>query len=215
MDERTEDLWTQEFWDERYQSRGALWSGNPNPQLVVDVADLPPGRALDVGCGEGADALWLAERGWHVTAVDVSRIALERGAAHAARKGDAIMQRIAWLHADMRDWPLPQRSYDLVSAQFVLHLPQAPRDAVFRGLAAAVAPGGSVLVVNHHPLDLQIPGLRFPRPDLFWRPSAIAALLDPNEWEIMVSKARERSATDAHGHPITIHDAVLRARRHA
>ena len=78
---------TQEFWDERYRSAGRLWSGQPNPQLVAQIAGLPPGDALDAGSGEGADAIWLASRGWAVTAVDVSAVALDRAAAHAAAEG--------------------------------------------------------------------------------------------------------------------------------
>jgi 2-polyprenyl-3-methyl-5-hydroxy-6-metoxy-1,4-benzoquinol methylase len=75
----------QAFWDERYRSHDALWSGNPNDHLINETDGLTPGPALDVGCGEGADAVWLAERGWRVTAVDLSTVALERGAAHARR----------------------------------------------------------------------------------------------------------------------------------
>jgi len=101
-----------------------------------------------------------------------------------------------------------------VSAQFFLHLPTRLREAIFRALAAAVAPGGSLLIVGHHPSDLKI----IPRPlplDLFFTVSDIAALLDPHGWDIVVSAARERSADDPAGRPVTIHDAVLRAQRRA
>ena len=200
------------FWDERYRSRDALWSGNPNPQLVAEAADLVPGTALDVGCGEGADAIWLAERGWRVTAVDISAVALERGAAQAAERGADVARRIDWRHEDLAAWVPAEASYDLVSAQF-MHLPKKPREAIFRALAAAVAPGGSLLIVGHHPSDLQIPGLRGRPPELLFTASDIAALLDPHEWDIVVSAARERGATDPAGRPVTIHDAVLRAQR--
>jgi len=83
MDERMMD--NEDFWDERYRSADALWSGQPNPQLVIEAADLAPGTALDAGSGEGADAIWLAARGWQVTTVDISTVALERGAAQPAR----------------------------------------------------------------------------------------------------------------------------------
>ncbi len=201
------------FWDERYRSTGALWSGQPNPQLVAEAAGLAPGTALDVGCGEGADALWLAERGWRVTAVDISAVALERGAAQAVAHGAAVARRIDWLHEDLTAWVPTEASYGLVSAQF-MHLPKNPRDALFHALAAAVAPGGSLLIVGHHPSDLTT----IPRPllpELFFTASDVAALLDPHGWDIIVSAARERGATDPGGRAVTIHDAVLRARRRA
>ena len=119
--------WDAAFWDERYRSSSALWSGQPNPQLVIEAGDLRPGTALDVGCGEGADAIWLATRGWRVTAVDISTVALERGAAQAGAVGDDVGLRISWLQADLIEWN-PPASYDLVSAQF-MHLPKAQRQA--------------------------------------------------------------------------------------
>ncbi len=199
------------FWDERYRSRDALWSGNPNPQLVAEAADLVPGTALDVGCGEGADAIWLAERGWRVTAVDISAVALERGAAQAAKRGADVARRIDWRHEDLTAWVPAKASYDLVSAQF-MHLPKNVRESVFRVLAAAVTAGGSLLIVGHHPSDLQIIPRPLP-PEFFFTADDIAALLDPHEWDIVVSAARERSATDPAGRTVTIHDAVLRAQR--
>ena len=201
------------FWEERYRSRGALWSGNPNPHLVSEASDLTPGTALDAGCGEGADAIWLAERGWQVTAVDFSAVALERGAAQAAQRGAEVSRRIAWLHEDLTEWVPAEASYDLVTAQF-LHLPKQLRESLYRRLAAAVAPGGSLLIVAHHLSDLQTPIPRPQLPDLFFTAEDVSALLDSNGWEIVVSEARGRSATDPEGRTVTIHDAVLRARRH-
>ena len=90
-------LLTPEFWDERYRSKEQVWSGNPNPHLVEQIADIAPGTALDVGCGEGADAIWLAARGWQVTAADVSQVALDRGARFAAEAGSDVAARITWL----------------------------------------------------------------------------------------------------------------------
>ncbi len=199
------------FWDELYGSRNAVWSGDPNPHLVSEVSDLTPGTALDVGCGEGADAIWLAERGWRVTAADISIIALER--ARAAEVGVNVARRIEWLHLDLTAWTPPASSYDLVSAQF-MQLPQAPREVLFRRLAASVKPKGSLLIVGHHPSDLQTTARRPPTPDLFYTAADVAALLEPNTWDIIVDASRERSITDPAGRTITIHDAVLRARRH-
>jgi len=200
------------FWDERYRSHSALWSGAPNPQLVTEAADLAPGTALDAGCGEGADAIWLAERGWRVTAVDVSAVALERGAARAREVGGDVARRIDWLHEDLTAWVPTESSYDLVSTQY-MHLPKNLREALL-ALAAAVAPGGSLLIVGHHPSVLQTIPRPLP-PDLFFTASDVAALLDPREWDIVVSAARERGATAPDGRTVTLHDAVLRALRRA
>ncbi|HEV7666156.1 MAG TPA: class I SAM-dependent methyltransferase, partial [Chloroflexota bacterium] len=97
-------MWTQEFWDERYASAATIWSGNPNPHLVAQVSDLRPGTALDVGSGEGADAIWLAEQGWQVTGIDVSMVALERAAQMAAAAGHDVADRITWQQADILTW---------------------------------------------------------------------------------------------------------------
>lgn len=202
----------QAFWDGRYRSRGTLWSGRPNPQLVNDVAGLPPGCALDIGCGEGADAFWLADRGWQVTAVDLSPVALERGAARARELGDAIARRIAWQQVDLVGWIPAAGRYDLVSAQF-MHLPQPQRENLHRRLAAAVAPGGVLLVVGHHPWDLRTTVSRPNVPELFYTAADVAAVLDPRQWTILAEEARPRPAVDPDGREVTIHDAVLTARR--
>lgn len=202
----------EQFWDERYRSREALWSGNPNAHLVSEASVLAPGAALDVGSGEGADAIWLAERGWRVTAVDFSTVALERGAARAVEVGAQVARRIDWLREDLTHWAPAEGSYDLVSAQF-LHMPREPRESIFRRLSASAAPGGTLLVVGHHPSDLQTTAPRPPRPELFFTASDVAASLDPNGWTIIVSAARERTTTDPEGQTVTIHDTVLRAQR--
>lgn len=199
----------QAFWDERYRSADAVWSGRPNPHLVTEAADLVPGRALDVGCGEGADAIWLAGRGWHVTAVDISPVALERGAAHAAEVG---AEHITWWHADLTAEAPPTGRYDLVSAHF-LHLPPGLRVPLYRRLADAVAPGGVLLVVAHHPEDLQTSARRPPVPELFFTAADIAATLEPAHWTVLVEDARPRTILDPDGNPVTVKDAVLLARR--
>lgn len=105
--ENTDDHFTQEFWDARYRSR-TVWSGNPNPLLVEYAAGLTPGTVLDVGSGEGADAIWLASRGWQVTGADLSTVALEHAARNAAEAGEDIAGRITWQHADFLTWdPAP------------------------------------------------------------------------------------------------------------
>ena len=203
---------TQEFWDDRYRSADRLWSGQPNVQLVAQAADLPPGEALDAGSGEGADAIWLASRGWTVTAVDVSAVALERAAAHAAAQGDEFAGRISWRREDLLSWdPGPQR-FDLVSAQF-MHLPSPELESVHRRLAAAVRPGGTLLIVSHHPDDLHANVGRPGHLDLFPTPAQLAAGLDPGDWEILVAAGLGRPATDLDGQPVTVTDTVLRATR--
>ena len=178
-------LLSQEYWDERYGG-DPVWSGSPNPLLVRYAADLPPGTALDVGSGEGADVLWLASRGWTVTAVDVSAVALERAAAHAAAQGDEFAGRISWRREDLLSWdPGPQR-FDLVSAQF-MHLPSPELESVHRRLAAAVRPGGTLLIVAHHPDDRHANVGRPGHLDLFPTPEQLAAGLDPGDWEILVA----------------------------
>ena len=199
----------QTYWDTFYNERPSVWSGQPNPQLVTEVADLTPGSALDVGSGEGADAIWLARRGWTVTAVDISQVALTRGAANAAAD-DESAARITWDRHDLLQWAPPEASFDLISAQF-MHLPKEEREALFTRLAAAVAPGGTLLIVGHHPTDMESGAHRPPRLDLFYTAEEIALLLDPGKWDI-VTESRER-VQNHDGEAITIHDAVLSARR--
>jgi SAM-dependent methyltransferase len=209
------EQFTQEFWDDRYSSAGRLWSGQPNPQLVAQTADLTPGEALDAGCSEGADAIWLARQGWTVTAVDVSAVALERAAGYAAAAGDEIARRITWQREDLLSWdPGPER-FDLVSAQF-MYAPAGELEPMHRRLAAAVRPGGTLLVVGHHADDLHANVGRTGSADQFWSAQDLAARLDPGAWEVSVSDAPGRSATDLDGRPVMVRDTVLRAaRRHA
>ena len=202
----------EEFWNERYRSAAALWSGNPNRYLVSEASDLQPGTALDVGCGEGADTLWLAKRGWRVTGLDVSTVALERAARHAVAAGAGIAARIDWKHADLIGWDPGAARYDLISSQY-LHLPPEPRAVLLRTLARAVAPGGTLLIVGHHPSDLQTTMPRPQRPELFFTGGDIAALLDPGDWKVITDEAPQRSAPDPDGHPVLIRDTVFRARR--
>jgi SAM-dependent methyltransferase len=132
-------------WDARYSERDrAMWSGRPNGRLVVDVADLTPGRALDVGCGEGADAIWLARRGWTVTAIDVSDVAVCRAREAAELAGAAV----EWVCGDALRTPLPARSFDLLSLQYPA-LPKAAGEPAVQILLDTVRPGGLLLAVYH------------------------------------------------------------------
>ncbi|MNK37127.1 Cypemycin methyltransferase [compost metagenome] len=194
------------FWDRMYRHRDAAWDGEPNGFLAQETTDRLPGTALDLGCGEGADAVWLANRGWRVTAVDLSNVALDRG-----RAADTA-QAVSWLQADMLVWQPPAEAYDLVSLHYV-HVPPAERAALFGRLARAVRPGGTVLVVAHHPSDLETTVGRPPIPDLYFTSEEVAALLIPGRWEILVDGRRPQSVTDREGRPLIIHDMVLKARR--
>ena len=199
-------------WEERYGSADRVWSGHPNPQLVAEVADLPPGTALDVGSGEGADAIWLAARGWQVTAVDFATNALRRGAVHAAAEGAEVAARIDWVHADLRVWTPPEAGFDLVSAQY-MHLPPEPRRALFARLATAVAPGGTLLIVGHDISDLESGAHRPDMPEMFFTVDEVAGSLDAGRWEVVTAEARPRPGHQHEGQHITVHDAVLTARR--
>jgi SAM-dependent methyltransferase len=198
------------FWDERYASSPTLWSGHVNAVIRDETAALAPGRALDVGCGEGGDALWLAEQGWHVVGVDVSQVAVDRAAARAAELG--LDARATFEVRDLMAWTPPAETFDLVTAAFI-HLPSSDRRPVYARLAAAVAVGGTLVVAAHHPSDVGVVP-RPPLPDLFFTAEDLAADLaaGPGEWAAEVVEARPRAATHD-GHDVTVHDTVLRARR--
>ncbi|MET9256215.1 class I SAM-dependent methyltransferase [Streptomyces sp. NPDC048182] len=135
-----------EFWETRYRDRERVWSGRPNELLVREVADLAPGTALDLGCGEGADAVWLAGRGWRVTGADISGTAIERAAAHAAEAG--VADRTAFERHELGR-TFPAGSFDLVNAQYLQSPVAFDQRAVLRAAADAVAPGGTLLLVMH------------------------------------------------------------------
>ena len=203
------DMYTQETWDARYAESERIWSGKPNRRLVEQVADLSPGDAVDIGCGEGADAVWLATQGWRVTALDVSEVALERAAAHAREAG--VADRVTTLHHDLiSDGTLPGE-YDLVSVQF-MHPPPDLFDEFHRRVGAAVRPGGTLLVVGHHPHDVES-GVREPHgPDLLFTPERVVAALDPEEWEIRVADAPTREQV-IDERAVTVTDTVVVAVR--
>jgi len=202
-----------DFWDERYRSADRVWSGNPNPQLVAEVTGRVPGLALDVGCGEGADAIWLASGGWMVVGADISGAALERAARHADDTDPAAGARIHWWQADLLAQPPEPGSFDLVSAQF-MQLPPDRRVPLFTALAASVRESGMLLIVGHHPSDLEAGVPRPPMPALFYTPEEIAGLLG-DSWAVRTCEARPRPATTPDGTEVTVHDTVLAAVREA
>ncbi|HJQ46715.1 MAG TPA: class I SAM-dependent methyltransferase [Amycolatopsis sp.] len=184
----------QGFWDDLYGAAEQLWSGGPNEVLVAEISAQAPGRALDVGCGEGGDARWLAARGWHVTAVDISLVALARAAA----AGDDA--NITWRHLDLIAEAPEPAAYDLVSAHY-FGFPRTHAHAhVLERVLAAVAPGGTLLVTSHAGMQDRHQG--------FCRPDEIAARLDGG-WEVLVDETRPR-IHPTYGH---VDDVVLRARK--
>ncbi|MEV0221043.1 class I SAM-dependent methyltransferase [Streptomyces sp. NPDC050704] len=194
-----------QHWDAMYRSRDQVFSGNPNGVLVTEVTDLPPGQALDVGCGEGADAVWLARCGWQVTAVDISEVALRR-----ASTATDVQGRVVWTRADLLTVPPPAGAFDLVSVQY-FPLKRQPGHAALRGLLAAVAPGGTLLFATHALGDL------IPRqedgfdPADYYQPDDIAQLLGP-AWNMVTNETRPRTVPALAGTHHT-RDSVLRARR--
>lgn len=183
-------------WDDFYRGE-AVWSGLPNEVLVREVTELPPGRALDVGSGEGADAVWLARQGWQVTAVDISAVALDRAAAHVRKVAPEVSSRIEWWRADVTTTAPTRETYALVTACY-FHLPPHPRANALRGLAAAVAPGGTLLVVGHDPHELARLEGHGPAPDTWFMPEEIAALLDSRVFDLLVATIRPRSGGADH-----------------
>ncbi len=201
-------MFTQEFWDERYAASQRVWSGRPNRVLVELAAELPPGVALDVGCGEGADVVWLAERGWRVTGADISTVALERARQHAGEAG--VADRTSWLHVDLVAGDQLPGGADLVIAMFI-HVPEAHFDRIYGAIAAAVRPGGTLLVAGHHP-DERDTGLRNPHlSHLLFTPERVARLLGP-EWLVDVAERRTREQ-EKDGETLMATDTVVLARR--
>ncbi|WP_433198233.1 class I SAM-dependent methyltransferase [Nocardia sp. CA-107356] len=210
MTESTASSNAQEFWEGFYQDRDQIWTGNPNPLLVREVAGLDPGSALDLGCGEGADAVWLAGRGWQVTAVDVSATALGRAAAHA--QDASVAERIVFAEYDLAQ-SFPEGTFDLVSAQF-FHSPVAQDDErtkVLRRAAEAVGVGGVLLIAGHAGWPSFVTDrhdVHFPTMD-----EVLAGLALGDEWRVETADAVEREVTGPEGQMGRRTDTILRIRR--
>ena len=190
-------------WDERYRSDGQVWSGHPNGSLVDEVAGLSPGTALDVGCGEGADAIWLAEQGWTVTATDIAPTAIERGRAEAERRS----LDVTWSAADLLIDP-PAGEFDLVSLQYPAFA-IADVDRVTATLIGALAPGGLLLLVGHAP-PADPSSIAFDPNDWVQPPDIVAAL--PEGLAVELDETRARPGEHHAGSPHS-HDVVVRIRR--
>jgi SAM-dependent methyltransferase len=192
-------------WDDRYASTGLVWSAEANRFVVEELADLPPGRALDLGAGEGRNAIWLAERGWQVTAVDFSAVALAKGAKLAEGRGVSV----EWVEADLLRYRPAAAAYDLVLLAYV-HLLPGDFEAILGQAAAALAPGGTLLVVGHD-ADNIAHGYGGPQaPEILHRADAVAAALPGLRIE-RAGQAR-RPVQTPEGERVAI-DTVVRAQR--
>lgn len=194
-------------WDERYSGPERFWSGNPNPQLVAAVAGLTPGTALDVGCGEGGDVIWLARQGWTVTGADFSANGLARAARRAEQAG--VADRVDWWQVDARTFAADGRSYDLVTSHY-LHAPDGGMVEVTRRLAAAVAEGGHLLVVGHAPTEDFSHATASQRRAMFLAEDLLPGL--PAGFEPVVVEQRPRTL-NRDGGTVHVHDSTLLARR--
>lgn len=206
-DEEAASFFEPQGWEDRYAGEDTIWSGNPNPQLVTEVSGLGPGTALDVGCGEGGDVIWLAHRGWRVTGADFSANGLARAARHADRAG--VADRTDWWQVDARSFAAGDRAYDLVTTHF-LHPPEGGMVEVTRRLAGAVAPGGHLLVVGHAPSEVFTQLSASHRGAMFVAADLVPGL--PDGFEVLVAEQRPRTAT-REGQTFDVHDSTLLARR--
>lgn len=186
-------------WNERYAAQPLLWNVDPDPFLGAELADVDPGRALDLGAGEGRTALWLAQRGWQVTAVDFSDVALDRGRQRV--EDAAVSGGVEWVCADLTTYDPPVGPFDLVLLLFI-HLPAPDRRRLLNLAAAALGPGGIVLVVGYDTTHAT-EGQGGPRdPAILFSPDDIVADLDG----LRVERAERLRVGDAV-------DAVVRAVR--
>jgi len=200
------------FWEDFYGAGRKPWTGRPNPVLVAELTDRPAptgrGTALDLGCGAGADAIWLAQQGWTVTGVDISAAALAHAASAAEAAGFA--DRVEWVQHDL-DGGLPDGGWDLVAAAY-LHSPvELQREEALRRAAAAVTPGGTLLVIGHQGPPSWQPDppahVTFPTTD------DVLASLDLDGWIVERAEAVKWEVTSPDGIPGTRTDNIVRLRR--
>jgi SAM-dependent methyltransferase len=206
----TKPKFDQEYWEQLWEKTlrdhaDKVAHRPPNAHLVAEVADLLPGRALDAGCGHGADTLWLAVHGWRVTAVDFSAAALAQGRAMAAAAGADVAERVDWIEGDLAGWGVEPGRYDLVVCLYV-HVAGSVEEMV-RRMADGVAAGGNLFLVGHRPIDPATGAATAAANQVQVSVEAAVAALDPNVWELIVAEERPRAVAG------TGVDAVVRARR--
>ncbi|MCB1263885.1 MAG: class I SAM-dependent methyltransferase [Mycobacterium sp.] len=198
-------------WEEHYGAKPRVWSGRVNARLAEIGPQIAGSRALDLGCGEGADAIWLAEHDWTVVAVDISETALGRAREAAHARG--VADRIDFRQLDLTD-SLPEGPFDLVSAQFLHSTVEMDRPAILRRAAHTLAPGGTLLIVDHAaapPWASKMHHHPFPSAQ-----AVVAGLdLDEREWERVRVECAERAARGPDGEEVTLVDNVIVLRRTA
>lgn len=194
-----------EDWDARYADAGLVWGSAPNRFVAAETEDIAPGRALDLACGEGRNAIWLAERGWRVTAIDFSSVAVNRARHLAAERGVAVDLAVG----DVLEAPLEHAAFDLVLLAY-LQLPPAERASVLGRAAAAVRPGGLFLIVGHD-LRNHVEGHGGPsNPDLLWTAGEVEESL--TSFGFTIERA-EQVLREVEGAPRPAIDTIVRARR--
>lgn len=209
-DEQWPELTTPEFWEERYAATDQVWSGRVNQVLTEVAAELGPGTALDLGCGEGGDVIWLASQGWQATGVDVSATAAARGNQAASEAG--LADRARFLASDAATFASSE-TYDLVTASFLHSSATATRAEILRRASDWVSPGGHLLIITHAApppwAEAHVHSHRFQS-----GAEEVAALdLDPEAWEVRVAEERTREVTTPDGEPATLEDGVVLLRR--
>jgi SAM-dependent methyltransferase len=195
-------------WDERYSGAGFEWSTHPNQFVAEQLAGLPPGRALDLAAGEGRNSVWLAERGWSVTAVDFSRVGLDKGRTLAGARGVGD-GRVDWVVADLSEYEPARAAFDLVLIAY-LQVDANLRDRVLAGAAGALVPGGTLLVVGHDLANLA-EGAGGPQsPEVLYTPEAISAALPGLR---ILRAERVHRTVERDGEPATAIDTLVRAQQ--
>lgn len=196
-------------WEARYGEGGQIWSGRVNATMAALVADLPTGTALDLGCGEGGDVLWLAGQGWQVIGIDISATAIERGRGAADEAG--LSNRITWQQADLATWQ-PEQTWDLVTASFFHSMVDLPRTEILRRAASAINPGGHLVIVSH---GAPPPWSRMDQHQahhhLATDPWAEVDELDlGSQWSVEIAESRMRDAVGPDGQQAVLEDFAIR-----
>lgn len=209
-----------DYWESHWQRANGHGAGRelaPNPYLARETSSLAPGTALDAGCGEGAEAIWLAAQGWQVTAADIATEALSRASSRAKKDGGATPERVQWVETDLGAWQ-PGTQFDLVTTHYA-H-PAMPQLAFYERISDWVAPGGTLLIVGH----LRTPGTPghghsqeeqdgHPPEEASITAESITAGLDTTTWDIVTAEEHTRTFTNPAGRAVRLHDVVVRATR--